>query len=183
MKRIALLSLALAAFLQADAQGIVSKKRLEENISGRIESSRNNNGKPLYYEFVYLETDEANYAWNDAGATRGSIRYRLDLYRDEAKKDLYLSMPVKMRNLITTYYVDIIFTNKDYPDPALRDKGATMIFKKDVRWARTKFVPHEGCRQPDSEWSRIDRVESLDQLMTYYISQLDANVRMDCYKP
>ncbi len=182
MKRL-LFALVLMMSLQAvQAQGVVSRAKLEQNTSGQLSDSKNNGGKPLYYDFVYLSTDKASYPWDDAGATRGSIRYRLDVFRDAGRRDLLISVPVKMRNLVTTYYVDAIFNKADFPDPAQRDKGATMIFKKDVRWARTKFVPHEGCAREDGVWLRIDKVESYEQLMEYYIRQLDNNVKFECYR-
>ncbi len=182
MKRVIFFLLLIAPVIATQAQTVVSKAKLEQNLSGQLDKSKNNNGRALYYDFVYLSTDEASYKWDDAGATRGSIRYRLDFFRDAARKDLLLSLPVKMRNLITSYYVDVIFTNAKFPDPSLREKGATMIFKKDVHWARTKFVPHEGCEREDGNWERIDKVESYEQLMDYLVRQLDNNVKFDCYR-
>ncbi|GEM_PF-676803 len=182
MNRILSLVILLASVFAGQAQGIVNKALLEQSLSGQVDKSKNNNGRTLYFEFVYLSTDAAHYKWDDGGSTRGSIRYRLDFYKDAAHRDLLLSLPVKMRNLITTYYVDAIFTNSTYEDVTQRDKGATMIFKKDVRWARTKFVPHKGCAREDGNWERIDRVESYEQLMTYFVRQLDNNVQFDCYR-
>jgi hypothetical protein len=182
MKRVLFLVFLLGSLFSVQAQGVVNRSRLTENLSGQVEQAKNNNGRAMYYEFVYVRTDEATYKWDIEGATKGSIIYRLDFYSDAAQKNLVLSLPIKMRNLLTTYYVDAIFTNSSYPDPSLREKGATLIFKKDVRWARTKFVPHEGCRREEGDWERIDKVESYDQLMNYFVRQLDANILFDCYK-
>jgi len=182
MNRIFSLVLLLASVVTLQGQGIVSKALLEQNHTGQIAAAKNNGSRTMYFEFVYLSTDAASYKWDDGGATHGSIRYRLDVYRDAAHKDLLLSLPIKMRNLITTYYVDAIFTHATYADESQRDKGATMIFKKDVRWARTKFVPHKGCAREGGNWERIDKVESYEQLMTYFVTQLDNNVLFDCYR-
>lgn len=182
MKRVIVLFLLAFSLSTTFAQGIVSRTRLTENFSGQVEQSKNNSGRTIYYDFVYVRTDGASYKWDIEGATKGAIVYRLDIYSDAARKNLILSLPVKMRNLLTSYYVDVIFTNANYPDENLRDKGATLIFKKDVRWARTKFVPHEGCRRDDGNWERIDKVESFDQLMQYFIRQLDNNVQFSCYR-
>lgn len=183
MKRTLFLMLGLLlTTMGLQAQGIVNKEALEQNHSGMLEASKNNNGRAVYFEFVHVSTDKAAYKWDDAGATRGSIRYMLKIYRDAAKTDLILAMPVKMRNLITTYYVDVVFNKADLDDENLREKSAQMIFKKDVRWARTKFVPHMGCAWEDGNWERIDRVESFDQLLNYLVRQLDQNVKFSCYR-
>lgn len=178
----ALILLLATAVVTADAQGIVKKEYLEENHMGQISGAKNNGGKTLYFEFVYLKTDAASYKWDDSGATRGSIKYRLDVYSDAGKTNKIISMPVRMRNLITTYYVDVVFNKRDFADESLREKSATMIFKKDVRWARTKFVPHEGCQREGSSWERLDDAESYDQLLTYLIRQLDNNIDFSCYR-
>jgi hypothetical protein len=177
-----LMLMMLIAVSVANAQSIVKKEYLEENHSGMISESKNNGGETLYYEFVFLKTEAAAYKWDDAGATRGSIKYRLDVYSDAGKANKIITMPIRMRNLITTYYVDVVFNKKDFPDESLREKSATMIFKKDVHWARTKFVPHTGCQRENSTWDRIDEVESYEQLMKYLIRQLDNNIDFSCYK-
>jgi hypothetical protein len=182
MKR--LLSLvALSLFLTAavSAQQVVTKENLESNHTGMLADSKNNDGKPIYYKFEYVSTDKAAYKWDDDGATRGSIKYKLHIYNDAAMNDLVISLPVKMRNLITTYYVDVVFNKKDYEDADRREKSAQMIFKKDVKWARTKFVPHAGCQREDGNWERKDRVESYEDLLQYLIQQLDSNVMWECY--
>lgn len=181
IRKLFLTLLLLGGVAALQAQSVVTKEALTENHSGTVPSAVNNGGKTLYYTFAYVATDKARYKWDDAGATRGSIRYTLNLYRDAAGKDLILSLPVQMRNLLTTYYIEAAFTKDDYEDASLREKSALMVFKKDVKWARTKFVPHEGCERADGSWDRIDRVESLQQLFDYFVGQLDRNVDFSCY--
>lgn len=183
MKRIvSLMMLVLVAAVAVQAQVIVKKDYLEQNHEGVLQESKNYGGKSIYYEFVHVSTDKAAYKWDTEGATRGSVKYKLNIYKDAGKSDLLISMPVKMRNLITTYYVDVVFNKKDFAEESLREKSAQMIFKKDVKWARTKFVPHAGCQREDGNWERIDRVESYEQLLQYLIRQLDSNVDFECYR-
>ncbi|MEZ5013912.1 MAG: hypothetical protein R2794_06440 [Chitinophagales bacterium] len=169
--KVILLAICIGAVsYSADAQ-VVMKEFLSENHTGKIEKSFNNGGKPLYYKFEYVSTDDMR------------IYYKLYLYKDAAMKTPWESFNVLMRNLNWQYYVDITMPK----DGA--DKVAALIFKKDLRWSRVKYTPHEGCSRlaiPEYERYTIgDRTgtpkELYDGLLQDFLTQLDKNVDFSCY--
>src|SRR4051794_35008792 len=80
---------------------VVMAEYLSQNHEGQIPHAVNNNGKALYYKFEYKNTDNMR------------INYTLYLYKDAAKKQPFLILPVLMRNLTWTYYLDITFAKND----------------------------------------------------------------------
>lgn len=150
---------------------VVMKEYLSMNHDGNVAKSANLDGKPLYYKFEYVSTEGAR------------INYKLHLYKDKSMSTPWMSFNVLMRNLNWTYYVDITMSK----DGA--DKVAALIFKKDLRWSRVKFSPHEGCaRQTPPVWERYTigaETETPDVLyaglLNNFISQLDKNVDFNCY--
>lgn len=150
---------------------VIMKEFLSKNLEGKVVSSANNGGKALYYKFEYVNTVGAR------------INYKLHLYKDAGMKTPWVSYDVLMRNLTWTFYVDI-FMNKDGSN-----KVAAMIFKKDLRWSRVKYSPHEGCsRVTPPIWDRYTigaetgtAEELYAGLMNNFISQLDKNVDFGCY--
>ncbi len=150
---------------------VVMKDFLSKNLDGKIDLSANNGGKSLYYRFEYVSTEGAR------------INYKLHLYKDAGMKTPWMSFDVLMRNLNWTYYVDITMPK----DGA--NKVAAMIFKKDLRWSRVKFSPHEGCARINPPiWDRYtigDKTGTPDDLygglMQNFIMQLDKNVDFNCY--
>src|SRR2546430_2450957 len=103
---------------------VVMAEYLSQDHEGQVARATNNSGKPLYYKFEYKNTDNMR------------INYTLYLYKDASKKQPFLTMPVLIRNLTWTYYLDITLTKNNI------SKVAALIFKKDLRWSRFKFSPH-----------------------------------------
>jgi hypothetical protein len=161
----AFLFVAFIGFLPAAVKSqVVMKEFLLQNHEGQVDNSANNNGKPLYYKFEYTTTDHAR------------INYKLYLYKEAGKKNPWITFDVLMRNLTWTYYVDITFPKDN------TDKVAAMIFKKDLRWSRVKFSPHEGClRVNPPVWERMNMVDDYERLMQNFIMQIDKNVDLNCY--
>ncbi len=165
----------LVAFISllpvAGESQVVMKEFLSNPIVGKVDASANNGGKSLYYKFEYVSTEGAR------------INYKLHLYKDAGMKTPWMSFDVLMRNLTWTYYVDV-FMKKDGAD-----KVAAMIFKKDLRWSRVKYSPHEGCSRINPPiWDRYTigaETGSADMLfaglMQNFIMQLDKNVDFNCY--
>ena len=163
---------AFVGFLGAEANSqVVMKEFLSMNHEGNVAKSANNNGSALYYKFEYLSTDGAR------------INYKLHIYKDKSMSTPWMSFDVLMRNLNWTFYVDITMPK----DGA--DKVAAMIFKKDLRWSRVKYSPHEGCARINPPiWDRYtigDKTGTPDELyaglMQNFIMQLDKNVDFNCY--
>src|SRR5215204_1858754 len=77
---------------------VIMKEFLSQNHMGQLDKSVNNAGKPLYYKFEYVSTEGMR------------INYKLNLYKDKAMAAPWMTMPVLMRNLNWTYYVDITMT-------------------------------------------------------------------------
>lgn len=143
---------------------VVMAEFLSQNHEGQIVHSINNNGKPLYYKFEYNSTDNMR------------INYTLYLYKDASKSQPFLTLPVLMRNLTWTYYLDITFSKSDM------SKVAALIFKKDLRWSRVKFSPHEGCSNVNPiTWERLNMVNNFETLLNNTIVQLDKNINLNCY--
>jgi hypothetical protein len=138
---------------------------LEQSHEGMLEQSMNNNNKPMYYDWTYVSTNPSVKKYE----------FTLNFYRDAAKTEVYLSLPVVIRNPLFVCYIDVIFTKDDYP------KAAAMRYRKDGRWALVKFVPHPGCRNEKGKWERVYDMESFDQLLKYMVTELDNNVNFDCY--
>jgi len=166
------LMVAFVGFLGAEANSqVVMKEFLSMNHEGNVAKSANNNGSALYYKFEYLSTDGAR------------INYKLHIYKDKSMSTPWMSFDVLMRNLNWTYYVDISMPK----DGAV--KVAALIFKKDLRWGRVKYSPHEGCsRQTPPVWERYtigDNKGTADVLyaglLNNFMSQLDKNVDFNCY--
>lgn len=158
------------AAVEGNAQ-VVMKEFLSTNHEGNVAKSVNNGGKALYYKFEYVSTEGAR------------INYKLHLYKDKGMSTPWMSFDVLMRNLNWTYYIDITMTK----DGA--DKVAALIFKKDLRWGRVKYSPHEGCsRKTPPVWERYTigeqkgtAQELYDGLLCNFITQLDTNVDFNCY--
>ena len=143
---------------------VVMKEFLSQDHPGKVDKSMNNNGKPLYYKFQYKSTEGAR------------INYVLYIYKDAGMGTPWLTLPVLMRNLMWTYYVDITFSKDGM------DKVAAMIYKKDLRWSRVKYSPHEGCSKVTPVvWERENMVDNFDGLLNDFIMQLDKNVDLNCY--
>lgn len=167
-----LLLISILSLLPAKTKGqVVMKDFLTSNLDGKVDASVNNSGKTLYYRFEYVKTVDAR------------IYYKLHLFKDAGMKTPWMSFDVLMRNLNWTFYVDITMPK----DGA--DKVAAMIFKKDLRWSRVKFSPHEGCARINPPiWDRYtigDKTGTPDELyaglMQNFIMQLDKNVDFGCY--
>jgi hypothetical protein len=176
MKKILNICLVVAFISLIGAEGnsqVVMKDYLTANHTGAVAKSANNNGAELSYKFEYVSTEGAR------------INYKLHLYKGKSMTTPWMSFDVLMRNLNWTYYVDITMSK----DGA--DKVAAMIFKKDLRWSRVKYSPHEGCLRvnpPVYERYTIGaETESADVLfaglLNNFISQLDKNVDFNCYAP
>lgn len=150
---------------------VVMKDFLTEDHVGKVDKAANMNGGALYYKFEYVSTEGAR------------INYKLHLYKDKGMSTPWMSFDVLMRNLNWTYYVDITMSK----DGA--DKVAALIFKKDLRWGRVKFSPHEGCgRTNPPVWERYTIGEQKGTpeelyagLLNNYLMQLDKNVDFNCY--
>ncbi|HCK22752.1 MAG TPA: hypothetical protein DHW15_11505 [Bacteroidetes bacterium] len=152
---------ALASGLNAQ---VVMKDFVSKDHMGKIEKSVNNNGQPLYWKLEYKNTDGAR------------IYYDFILYKDASMTKEMLRFPSLMRNLEWTYYLDVSMTKDD------ATKVFAMIFKKDLRWARVKYSPHEGCSWLDpTEWDRINLVDNFQGLLDNTFTQMDKNVKFDCY--
>lgn len=156
--------IALIGIASATQAQVVMKEFLNQNQEGVIQNAKNNNGKPLYYTLEYKSTEGAR------------INYTLNFYKDAGKKTVYASFPVLMRNLTWTYYLDVSMEKDGIT------KVFAMIFKKDLRWARVKYSPHEGCSLlTPTEWTRIDLVDDYSKLLNNTLTQMDKNVMLDCY--
>lgn len=143
---------------------VVMAEFLSANHEGQVDNSPNNGGKSLYYKFEYNNTDNMR------------INYTLYLYKDAAKTTPYLKLPVLMRNLTWTYFLDITFTHDN------TNKVAALILKKDLRWSRFKFSPHEGfSRTNPTIWTRQNMVSNFEGLLNNTINQLDKNIFLDKY--
>lgn len=157
----------LASFLGlaslSNAQ-VIMNEFLSKNHEGMVEHSVNNGGKKLYYKFQY------------DSVTGARIKYTLYLYKDASKSQPFLTLPVLMRNLIWTYFLDVSFTKDG------SSKVAALIYKKDLRWSRVKFSPHEGCSYITPPiWDRLNQVDNYEKLLQNTIQQLDKNVNFNCY--
>ena len=147
----------------SDAQ-VVMSEFLSLNHEGQVDKSVNNGGKPIYYKFQYDTTNNVR------------IKYTLYLYNDASKSQPFLVLPVLMRNLIYTYFLDVTFKKDGM------SKVAAMILKKDLRWSRVKFSPHEGCSNLTPPiWDRYNNVDNYEALLKNTITQLDKNVNFNCY--
>ncbi|HRH61563.1 MAG TPA: hypothetical protein PL045_13390 [Chitinophagaceae bacterium] len=160
----AIIFTALVATVQTAGAQVVMKEFLSQNHEGVIAKSVSNGGKPLYYKFEYKSTEGLR------------INYTLYLYKDAAKTQPFLTLPVLMRDLVWTYYLDITFTKDNM------SKVAALIFKKDLRWSRVKYSPHEGCSNVNPiTWERLNMVNNFESLLNNTIMQLDKNVNFNCY--
>ncbi len=168
------LMVAFIGFVAGEVNGqVVMKEFLSTNHQGNVAKAANNNGKPLYYKFEYVNTEGAR------------INYKLHLYKDAGMSNPWMSFDVLMRNLNWTYYIDVSMPKGD------QVKVAALIFKKDLRWGRVKYSPHEGCnRQTPPVWDRYtigDQKGTADVLyaglLNNFIMQLDKNVDFNCYAP
>ena len=138
---------------------VVMKEFLSQNTEGKIDHAANNGGKPLFYKFEFKNVDSMR------------IYYTLYLYKDASKSTAYLTLPVLISKLTWTYYLDITFTKNN------TSKVAALIFKKDLRWSRVKFSPHEGCARVNPPvWDRLNLVDNYQLLLNNTILQLDKNV-------
>lgn len=148
---------------QAGAQ-VVMKEFLSANHEGKIDNTKNNDGKPIYYKLEYKSTEGAR------------INYVLYLYKDASMKTPYLTFPVLMRNLTWTYYMDVTMTKDGMA------KVFALIYKKDLRWARIKYSPHIDCfRENPNIYVRLNMVDNFDQLIKDTFIQMDKNVNLNCY--
>jgi len=144
---------------------VVMAEFLSVNHEGVVANSKCNNGKPLYYKFQYDSTNNVR------------IYYTLYLYQDAAKTQAILQLPVLMRNLIYTYYLDINVIAK-----GAVSKVVALILKKDLRWSRLKFSATEECsRIYPPVYDRVNNVDNFDALLQNTIMQLDKNVDFNCY--
>ena len=150
---------------------VVMSGFLESNHSGMIENSVNNDGNTLYYEWEFLDK-ETNM---NKDKELSLILFKLHLAKDKEGKDLILSLDVSMRDLLVTFYIDVLFDKDEHP------KAAAMRYKKDNRWALVKFVPHPGCKIESGQWERMNDIESFDQLLQYVVKELDNNVDFSCF--
>ncbi|MBC8172681.1 MAG: hypothetical protein H7X71_02145 [Chitinophagales bacterium] len=143
---------------------VIMKEFLSADHQGKIDNSKNNGGKPLYYKFEYKDTQGAR------------INYTLHFYKDAGMSTPWISFPVLMRNLTWTYYIDVSMAKDDM------SKVFAMIFKKDLRWARVKYSPHAGCANMDPiVWERLNMVDNYDVLLNFTLAQMDKNVNLGCY--
>lgn len=154
----------LSAFAPSlDAQ-VVLKEYLTSNHEGKIDKSKNNGGKPLFYKFEYKSTEGAR------------INYTLNFYKDASMSTPWMSFPVLIRNLPWTFYLDVSMTKDQMT------KVFALIFKKDLRWARVKYSPHEGCSLVNPNiYDRINMVDNYEALLNNMLSQMDRNVDLNCY--
>lgn len=153
----------IAMFSSLQAQ-VVMKEDLTRNITGKIDKSVNNDGKPLYYKLEYKSTEGAR------------INYQLTFYKDAGMAKPVVSFPVLIRNLIWTYYLDVSM------DKDGMTKVFAMIYQKDLRWARVKYSPHTGCANKEPiTWERMNLVDNYEKLLNGTFAQLDKNVNLDCY--
>ncbi len=166
MKKIfkTLLILTFIGIASAAQSQVVMKEYLNVNHEGVIANSKNNNGKPLYYKFEYKNTD------------RNRIYYTLNFYKDAGMKTPYVSFPVLMRNLTWTYYLDVSMEKDGIT------KVFAMIFKKDLRWSRVKYSPHENCSYlTPTVWTRYEKVDDFEKLLNNTLTQMDKNIMLECY--
>ncbi len=143
---------------------VVMKEFLSVNHEGQIANALCNGGKPLYYKFQYDSINNVR------------IYYTLVLYKDAAKSQAFLTLPVLMRNLTYTYFLDINVTK------GASTKVVALILKKDLRWSRLKFSAHEECmRNNPPVYDRLNNVDDFKVLLQNTIMQLDKNVDFNCY--
>ncbi len=167
MKKIFKLTLlvSLVAMASVSKSQVVMSEFLSVNHEGMAANSKCNNGKPLYYKFQYDSTNNLR------------IYYTLYLYKDAAKTETILQLPVLMRNLIYTYYLDINVVAK-----GAISKVVALIYKKDLRWSRLKFSATEECsRIYPPVYDRLNNVDNFETLLQNTIMQLDKNVDFNCY--
>jgi hypothetical protein len=165
MFKTTLLVLFLATTAQYVSAQVVMKEYLATNHEGKIDNAKNNGGKPLYYKLEYKDTQGAR------------INYTLHFYKDAGMSKPWMSLPVLMRNLQWTYYMDVSMTKDN------ATKVFAMIYKKDLRWARVKYSPHTGCDAASPiVWKRIDLVDDYAALINNTLTQMDANVMLSCYE-
>ena len=163
MKLMLTLLFAGALSLGSQAQ-VVMKDFMSANHMGKVENSLNNPGKQLYWKLEYKSTEGAR------------IYYTLTFYKDAAMSQPMVSFPSLMRNLEWTYYLDVSMTKDD------ATKVFAMIFKKDLRWSRVKYTPHQDCGWQDpTKWDRYNQVDDFQKLLDNTMMQLDKNVKLSCY--
>lgn len=168
--RIFLSTLTLALTLSSVQSQVVLREYLSQNHSGTVENSLNFPGKPLNYEWQYGSM-EINHYFAEGEAIQ-KIHYTLVLKAGDRE---VLRLPVLMRDLIVTYYVEIGFDKED----ARRTVSA--IFQKSNKWVKLKGVLHEGCRRPDQRWGRLNDLRAYAPLLQYIVAELDRNIDFHCY--
>lgn len=141
---------------------VIMKDYLQEDHSGLLSDSRVLDGEPVEYRFTHERTEAAQ------------IWYRLQMGATNAP---LLDCRVKLRNLITTFYMEVKLVQREEQDL----KTLSVIYDKGNKWARIKFAPHEGCKREGVYWQRLNDTRSFQQLLEYVIRSMDENVDLDCY--
>lgn len=170
MKSKILIYILLLAFGPAVYSQVLMKELLTQNQKGVLDKSVNWPGKKLYYE---LRFDSARaMKFENYGATRN---YYTLLIADNPAMANAIQIPGMVRDLVITTFFEFYFNN------GKETKTFTLTYDKNNKWYRIKFAPQWGCRRQEL-WKRVDRIASYEQLLNSMITQMDNNLRLDCYK-
>lgn len=173
MKKILLILSVFFLFLcfeQGISGQVVNRELLVLDHSGSIMNSVNFEGKELVYNFRYQNMEKGSYFAENEAIQK--IFYELDLSVDGKIIGTY---EVLIRDLIVTMYMEIKMTKGD------DFKVISPIYNKTNKWLKLKAVMHDNCKNPDYKWSRLNEVQSFQQLLDHIISDIDKNVKLDCY--
>lgn len=162
---IAALSIPFSGFSQ-----VLMKEMLTQNQKGMVDKSVNWSGKKVYYELKYDSTRTFKYDGKE------SARYYYTLMiADNAGMNNAIKLPAMVRDLVITTYFEIYMNN------GTETKTFTLVYDKNNKWYRIKYAPQAGCRREEL-WKRVNDVRSYNDLLTSMVSQMDNNLKLDCYR-
>ncbi len=139
---------------------VVLQALLSENHEGVVEDPLNYPKQMLLHQWVFKERDGVK------------SMYKLHLFKN---RDLLFSYDVRMRNLITAFYVEIrIKDNKG------KIKTLSGIYDKGDKWLRVKMAPTENCAKENMSWSRENKIKDFNRILDFIIREMDRNLDFSC---
>ncbi len=148
---------------------VLMKEYLTQTQSGVIDQSVNWPGKKLHYKLRYDSMRTVSF--EKYSTTR--YYYTLFVANNPAFTNA-VEVPGMVRDLVITAYFEFYFDN------GAESKTFTLTYDKNNKWYRIKFAPQWGCRREEL-WKRVDGISSYEQLLQSMISQMDNNLKLDCY--
>jgi DNA-binding beta-propeller fold protein YncE len=161
--------LLFAGAFQAQGQ-VLMKEMLTQDQKGSVDKSVNWAGKNIYFTLKYDSSRDYKFE------TYSTKRYYYTLMlADNPGMNNAIKIPGMVRDLVITTYFEFYFNN------GTESKTFTMIYDKNNKWYRIKFAPQAGCRRQEL-WQRVNDIKSYTELLSSMVGQMDANLKLDCYK-